>query len=147
MKGPANEDFKSYYGTADEIESLVQRFESCALNPAEMTHRAHLAVSAWYLSRFSISDATGRIRESLVRFIEHNGLKGYNETITMFWIKLVMNSLENLERGRAIEDLISDLIARFGNSRIIFDYYSKGRLLSEEAKAGWVEPDLKPLGF
>jgi hypothetical protein len=147
MNGPTDEDGKSYYKSTGEIQSLIQRFESCVLKPSDMTHAAHLAVSAWYLSRLSLSDSVERIRENLIRFIEHNGLKGYNETITLFWIKLVRRSLENVERGRSIKDHANDLIERFGNSRIIFDYYSKEYLLSEEAKAEWREPDLKPLDF
>jgi hypothetical protein len=39
------------------------------------------------------------------------------------------------------------VIAQFGDSRLIFNYYSREHVFSEEAKSGWVEPDLKPASF
>lgn len=147
MSNAANEDDKCYYETAGEIQSLVQGLESCALDPDDVTHAAHLAISAWYLSQFPVAEAADRIRESLIRFIEHNGLNLYNETITLFWIKLVGRFLQDAEPDRSIKDLTNGLIGRFGNSQIIFDYYSKEYLLSKEARSRWVEPDLRPLDF
>lgn len=147
MNDPTDEDGKSYYKSTREIQSLIKRFESCRLKPSEMTHPAHLAISVWYLSRFSAADGAERIRENLIRFIGRHGLRMYNETITLFWIKLTCRFLENVERARPVNDLANDLITRFGNSEIIFDYYSRNRLFSEEARAGWAEPDLKPLDF
>lgn len=147
MNDSDNEPGKSYYKSVGEIQSLAQRFETCVLTPSDMTHAAHLAIGVWYLSRMSASEAAERIRGNLRRFISRNGLKGYNETITLFWIKLISGSLENAERSRSIKEIANDLIGQFGNSQIIFDYYSRERLLSKEARASWVEPDLKPLDF
>jgi hypothetical protein len=147
MEDAVCEESTIYYEGSSEIRSLVQRFESCQLMPSEMTHGAHLSISVWYLSQFPSSEGTRRISENLIRFIGHYGLKGYNETITLFWIKLISRFLEGVDRSRSITDLANDLIGRFNNSQIIFDYYSRERLLSEEARIGWVEPDLKPLDF
>ncbi|HEX8089941.1 MAG TPA: hypothetical protein VF762_13860 [Blastocatellia bacterium] len=147
MNDPTHQVGKSYYKSAGEIESLIQRFESCRLKPSDMTHPAHLAISVWYLSRFSAVDGAERIRKNLIRFIRRHGLKRYNETITLFWIKLTGRFLENVESARPVNDLANDLITRFGNSEVIFDYYSRNRLFSQEAQAGWAEPDLKPLDF
>ena len=135
------------YESGSEIQSLIERFESCHLTPSEMTHRAHLKISVWYLSRFTLTEGTRRISENLIRFINHHGLKGYNETITLFWIKLIGRFLESADRSRSITDVANDLAERFDNSQLIFDYYSRARLLSEEARIGWVEPDLNPLDF
>lgn len=147
MSDAANSDGKGYYNNDGEIQSLVERFESCVLEPDDVTHAAHLAICAWYLSRLTASEGARQIRGSLLRFVEHHDLKVYNETITLFWIRLVSRSLESIDRSRLIEDLANDLIERLGNSQIIFDYYSREHLLSEEAQARWVEPDLKPLDF
>jgi hypothetical protein len=147
MKDAANEYDKCYYKSADEIESLVQRLETCALPPSDMNHAAHLAISAWYLSELTMPEGADRIRESLIRFIKHNGLNSYNETITLFWVKLVSRFLQNAGTSRSIKDIANDLIARFGDSQIMFDYYSRQYLLSKEAQAAWVEPDLKSLDF
>ena len=147
MKDAVCEEIAGHYETSSEIESLVLRFESCRLMPSEMTHSAHLIISLWYLSQFPLPEGARRISENLIRFIGHYGLKGYNETITLFWIKLISRFLESVDSSLSIADLANDLTGRFNNSQIIFDYYSRERLFSEEARIGWVEPDLKPLDF
>jgi hypothetical protein len=37
------------------------------------------------------------------------------------------------------------LIAEYGDKNLPFRYWSRERLMSPEARAGWVEPDLEPL--
>jgi hypothetical protein len=43
------------------------------------------------------------------------------------------------------EDLYSTMLDACGDSYIPFKYYRRERLLSAEARAKWVEPDLLPL--
>ncbi len=139
---------KSLYQSADEVESVVRNFEACATLPSEFTHQAHLTVALWYLSRLSMTDATERMRDHLFRFLNHYGERGYNETITVFWLKLVQSHLaDTTNASRSMTELANELTATYNNSRLIFDYYSKELLASEEAKDNWVEPDLRPLDF
>lgn len=137
------------YESLDEIESVVRGFESCQLPPSRFTHPAHLTVITWYLSRLTAQEAAARMRAGLYRFLDHHGLGHgkYNETITLFWVKLVRRFLDDAEMNRSLLDLTNEAIESFGNSQLIFDYYSKERIFSEEAKTAWVEPDLKPLNF
>ena len=144
MTGP-----KRLYQSPDEIEAVVRGFESCTLPPSELDHAAHLAVALWYLSRLTDAEAAGAIRKGLYRFLDHHGIgRGkYNETITLFWIKRVRRFLDDADINRSLADLANEAIARFGDSRLAFDYYSRERINSEAAKSSWVEPDLKPLDF
>ena len=141
---------KSLYQSADEVESVVRNFEACTTLPSEFTHEAHLTVALWYLSRLSIQDATGRMRASLFRFLDHYKERGYNETITIFWLKLVQSFLAGTTKtsaSRSMTELANELTANYNNSRLIYDYYSKELLATDEAKDSWVEPDLRPLDF
>jgi hypothetical protein len=137
------------YESLDEIERVVRGFESCRLAPSEFTHPAHLTVAAWYLTRLTVPEAAARMREGLYRFLDHHGVgRGkYNETITLFWVKLVRKFLDGAEMNRSLLDITNEAIELFGGSQLIFDYYSRERVFSEEAKQAWVEPDLKPLDF
>jgi len=45
----------------------------------------------------------------------------------------------------SIVSLANSLAAKFADKNLINDYYSAGLLASAEAKAEWVEPDLRPL--
>ena len=142
---------KRYYKSDEEIKAVVRGFESCAMKPAAFGHCAHLTVAFSYLhlSKLGVTDATERMRAGLYRFLDHNGVdrRKYNETITIFWIKLVRRFLEGIDTERYIADIANEMLETFGNSQLIFEYYNKERLSTEEARVGWVEPDKKPIDF
>ena len=136
------------YRTADEVEEVVSRFESCAFAPEEFDHPAHLLVALCYLRESSEAEALTRMRAGLQRFIAHHRLSGvYNETITRFWIRRVRALLDGAARERPLADLANEVIARGGEGKLIFEYFSRERLSTEEAVNGWVEPDARPLDF
>jgi hypothetical protein len=137
------------YESLDEMEAVVLGFESCRLAPSEFTHTAHLTVALWYLSGLTVAQAAERMRTGLYRFLDHHGLghEKYNQTITLFWLKITNRALDAAGINRPLVEIANEVIARFGNSQLIFDYYSRERIFSEEAKREWVEPDLKPLDF
>jgi len=141
---------KAAYRTPGEIDGLVRAFEDCSLPRARWTHRAHLTVALWYLFHQSGEEATSSIRNGIKRYNASQGIAmtpegGYHETITLFWIyvvgKLVMLDGANL----SLLELANKMVERFDNTRLPFDYYSRDRLLSWQARTSWVEPDLKPL--
>jgi hypothetical protein len=142
-----NEDQIIRFQSDAEIESLAQRFETCELQPDEFPHGAHVALSVRAFMRLPQDEAVRRIHEGLRRFVRNYNLKVYNETITLFWIRLIRRFVEDCGAGASVKDAANEAIICFGNPRIIFDYYTKELLLSEEARTGWVEPDLKPLDF
>ncbi|HEV2913608.1 MAG TPA: hypothetical protein VGX92_10035 [Pyrinomonadaceae bacterium] len=138
---------KSIYESASEVEAIVRGFEACSIPPSEFKHRAHLTVALWYLKRLPSAEATASMRASLFRFINHHGAQGYNETLTIFWLRLVRRFLDDAPPASSILELANLLTATYGDSRLVFDYYSRELLSSPEAKASWVEPDLKALDF
>ena len=140
---------ENYYKSDDEIEALVRGFEDCSTLPSEFNHRAHLVVALSYLhlSRLTAEQATERMRAGLYRFLDHYGedRQVYNETITIFWIKLVQSFLDQTNATRPVADIANEMIKAYGNSQLIYSYYTKERLSSAEAKKEWIEPDMKPL--
>jgi hypothetical protein len=138
------------YATAAEIECLVRNFESCLLPRARWTHHAHLTVALWYCLRHSWPDAVYRVRTGIKRYNEASGIittreSGYHETMTLFWLRMVRRYLEAAERECSLVVLANGLIERYDDSRLPFDYYTRELLMSAEARAGWIEPDLKSL--
>jgi hypothetical protein len=135
----------------DDIDRLARAFENCTLPPSEFTHSAHLTVALWYLYHYSGKEAATRIREGIKRYNAANGGAstpegGYHETITMFWIFVIGKYLLLEDARLSLVELASRLTAKYSDKRLLFEYYSRERLFSIEARAGWVEPDLKPLG-
>ena len=131
------------YKDDGEVETAIRRFESCLSTPQEFDHRAHLTVALWYVCRLGAVGATERIRKRLRVFLNHHQLKGYNETITLFWVRLVCKFYENTGAKSCSADLANKLLHSCCDSKLIFNYYSKDRLLSKEAQAHWIEPDLQ----
>ena len=126
-------------------EIIVRRFEQCEFLPEEFHHADHLTVITHYLERMPLRRALTEMRAALVRFSAQHNRKGYNETITRFWITKVAQVLAMLPGNLPLPELVSRVREQLGNKELVFEYYSRERVLSKEAKQHWLEPDLKPL--
>ena len=134
-------------GSCDE--TFLKAFEDCTLPFAEWHHRAHLKVAYLYLKRLPFDEALERVRESIKRYnaathTPENLERGYHETITQAWLRLVHLAL--CEYGPAASaDEFLDAQPQLLTPRSLRFFYSRERLVSEKAKAEFVEPDLAPL--
>jgi len=131
------------YSDEYAIADVVQKFERCEFGLKEFTHARHLTVAAWYLCRLSPAEAHVRMKTGLLRFIEHHEKQGYHETITRFWMEIVGNFLESIPRDATITWKVNNVVERYDNTDVLYEHYSRERLLLELAKREWVEPDLK----
>jgi len=125
--------------TDNEILTLVDRLERCLIPPAEFRHPQHLAVAVTYLYGTEPDVALNKMRASLCRFVEHHGGTRYHETITRFWI---LQAEKHLDRTICLHQSVERVLAALANKDLIYQYYSREKLHSVEAKNGWVEPDL-----
>lgn len=136
------------YRTTDEIEQLVRAFESGTLSPAEFNHHAHMTVALWYLMKLPYSDALAQMRTNIRKFAGfYNQNQLYNETITLFWMKLCHHLLAASAPIESVADTTYQILARWGSMQYVFKHYSKELVFSKQAKQTWVDPDLLPLGF
>lgn len=137
------------FRTAEEIFSLLRRFDDCTLPRAEWTHGAHLTVALWNLLEFDWPEAAERVRRGIKRYNAAHGIRttptgGYHETLTLFWLRAVRAFLEDgRNEGRSLVSLANELVAT-ADSQLPLRHYTRARLFSTEARASWVEPDLKP---
>jgi hypothetical protein len=145
---------KNLYANESEIERVVRGFEDCETRPEDFTHAAHLTVAFWYLRQSEMPEATTKMRRHLLRFINHYKEQGYNETITVFWLRAVRRFMEAAPAeggvkagGRSMTEMANELAATYNDSRLIYNYYSKELLSTQIAKTDFVEPDLRPLDF
>lgn len=137
------------FGTNEEVEELVRKFEAGRLSPSEFNHRAHLVVALRYVRDLSEGETHALVRRKILEFLARNGVdsKVYNETVTLFWLRRVRAFVEVTGRERELSEAANELLQTCGDSRLIRDYFSSTLLSSEAARAGWVEPDLRPLDF
>ena len=65
--------------------------------------------------------------------------------IRIFWLRRVRSFLEDgRNEARSLVALANELTAS-ADKNLPLEHYTRERLFSAEARAGWVEPDLKPL--
>lgn len=144
------EDFFCYR-SGEEIRTLVDAFEDCTLPHASWTHAAHLTVAFWYLLHHPLHEATDLIREGIKRYNKSKGILttptgGYHETLTIFWIRTVHNYLKSHNnKEHSLTALANSLIKTCADAKMPFNFYSREHLFSSEARANFVEPDLKPM--
>ena len=139
------------FRTTEEILALVRRFEDCTLPREEWTHAAHLTVALWHLLQFDWPEAVARVRRGIKRYNAAHGIVttptgGYHETLTLFWLRVVRAFLEaERNEARPLVRLANELTATHDRG-LPLTHYTRERLFSPEARASWVEPDLKTLG-
>jgi hypothetical protein len=127
--------------TDAEILTLVDRLERCLLGKEEFHHRDHLAVAVVYLYSTDIETAMDRMRSNLKRFAAHHSVAGlYHETLTRFWLQQVE---KYLDRSDCLSQSVRKVREQFNDKNLVFEFYSRERIESKEARETWLKPDLK----
>ena len=136
---------------SDEAVGLGDRFEACAISEKGWTHAAHLTVGLWHVERYGRDDALARLRTGIRRLNESHGkvnsaTAGYHETITVAYVTLLSQFLDRRRNGETLADLVTRLVeGPLAAKDMLLAFYSRERLMSVEARAAWVEPDVAPL--
>lgn len=106
--------------------AFIEAFEHGEVAPSKFHHADHIRLALAYLTdSTSIDEATERMSAALRAFAEAAGAgQKFHRTMTVFWMRMV---------------------ARLLDQQLPLAYYSRDRLFSAEARAGWVEADLRPL--
>jgi hypothetical protein len=138
------------FGSWEEVAGLVSEFETGALPHARWKHREHLTIALWYLSRLDEAEATDRIRDGILFLNTCHGTpntdtRGYHETLTRFWIGVVVKFLKESDAERSELELANQLIEAYADRGGLWrEYYSFDLLKSVESRRRWIEPDVRP---
>jgi len=136
------------YKTEDEIVDLVSRFESGTIAREDWRHAEHLIVALYYICHSpGLSDAYKKMRRNLLNHLKAVGVDlskemPYHETITIFWMRMVLKFKES-KNGCLIVELTNELLDSNFDKDLPLKYYSRELLFSDRARAEFVEPDLK----
>ncbi len=129
--------------------SMVGEVERPAFARAAWTHEAHIAFATWVVLEEGPHEALPRVRLAIKRLNESFGNEntvdaGYHETITAFYVRTIGEFVDS-RRGDAPESVVAEAVALLRDRDIPLRHWSRERLFSREARAGWVAPDLAPL--
>ena len=133
---------------SDEDAKFLSAFENCTLPFADWHHHAHLKVAYLYLRQFPFDEALAKARENIKRYNAATNTpetleRGYHETITIAWMRLVQFTLSEYGPASSAEEFL-EAQEHLANRKALRFFYSRERLVSWKAKAEFVEPDLAP---
>ena len=138
------------FATDDDVLTLLAAFNDGSLPRVAWNHRAHLTAA---LDIARTIPATGRlaaISSAILRFnasagIENTPDSGYHQTLTVFYMRVVELHVARHPGFTSIASDANLLYAEWGDRELPLRHYSRERLFSREARAGWVAPDLRAL--
>lgn len=126
-------------------EEFLAAFEAQTLE--EFHHRDHIKVAYLYLRRYPLEEAIAKVRAGLQALAVAWGApvdnleKGYHETITQAWVRLVHVTLSDCEPTENA-DVFCDQQPQLIEKTRLQQFYSRERLMTWEAKREFVQPDL-----
>ena len=128
-------------------DEFLAAFEARTLE--EFHHRDHIKVTFLYLCQHPLNEAIAKVRTGLQALAVAWGApvdnleKGYHETMTQAWVRLVHLTLS---RGEVAEsaDAFCDQQPKLMQKTLVELFYSHERLTTWQAKREFVEPDLAP---
>lgn len=122
---------------------FARAFERGEISPAEFDHRAHVRLAWVYLREAeSLDAATSRMREAIRRFAAAaNAAQKYHETITVLWMRLLSDASRRVAQPCDLAALL-EACPELADKDLPLKYYSRERLFSDAARAGWVPPEV-----
>ncbi|MEO8141785.1 MAG: hypothetical protein ABI617_03905 [Sphingomicrobium sp.] len=140
-----------HFANPDAVAHVGEGLLSRTVPRAEWTHEAHLAATTYLLVVRPEIDLDTALPGLIRAYNESVGgvnddTQGYHDTITRAYLHGVRLFLSEVNRAAPIHDIVNDLLhSRMGRRDWPLGFWSEERLMSVEARRGWVEPDLAVL--
>ena len=125
---------------------ILREFEAGAIPAEQWTHAMHVLVACACLRRDPLEEALDRMRKGIHRINEVHGTpesldRGYHETITVAWMTLVEATMRRDGKGQDATSFL-ETHPELTDRLVLQKFYSRDRIMSWEAKRGFLEPDL-----
>jgi hypothetical protein len=130
-----------------QLRRLVDRFAAGTIPKDEWRHETHLALALWHIARYGRDMALVKLRTGIRRLNDSHGTpntdtSGYHETMTRAFLYLVAESFGTLPPHSKLESRLDTLLSGpLARKDVLLLFYSPERLMSPQARRGWVEPD------
>jgi hypothetical protein len=127
-------------------EDFRAEFEACKFPPAAFRHRAHIRLAYVYLAEHDTDTAHRLMQNALLTFLRYHcvDVSKYHETLTRAWIMAVRHFMEISPASESSEAFTKNNPEML-DSKVMLTHYSAEVLVSDAARARFVEPDLSPI--
>ena len=132
------------------LDRFLEAFFSHTLPKAQWTHAAHVTLAACLLHQGDVPSVLPVVRNAISSYnlsvgTQNTDTSGYHETLTIFWLRVVAESLRQSPSASRLH-AVRGIVAAYGAERSLHRlYYSNDIVTCTAARRAWVEPDLKPL--
>lgn len=135
------------FESEEELDALMARIVAREVPNAEFSHRYHLAMCACTVfSGGTLDDVRDTILAlNAANKVEQTTTGGYHETITVAWHALIVAHLKSLPHETPRLLAVNSVLHEFQDKYTLLRHYSRDRIMSWEARKGFVAPDLAPL--
>jgi hypothetical protein len=143
-------DVKTALRSEESLRAFTSLWLACELPASAWTHEAHILTAAWFLTQHPQHEVRELMRAHIPRYNVATGGantpdSGYHDTLTCFWVAKIAVFLRGCAGANA-RDQVEAAVAHFGARRDWFrDHYSFDVVRHREARARWIEPDLRPI--
>lgn len=118
---------------------------------AEWSHAAHFAAALWLLRHPDVLAGHGGIEAVIRRYnravgVPESPTRGFHATITEASMRVAALELARHAPDAPLSGVLGAIMdSPLGRSGWLLTHWSETRLMSVEARAAWIEPDLAPL--
>ena len=141
---------EEYLINEDSLDRFLVDFENAAIPFSDWTHTAHIAMACCYILKLPHPDLLPVVRERIKSYNLRGGgqnteSSGYHESITVLWLWVLKEFVENRHAGAQRLTLVQAAIELYSGNSLYPEYYSYEVTKSVHARRHWMEPDRKSL--
>ena len=135
------------FSTEEEIQEVVRTFEDASIARDRWKHAEHLTVALHYLTLHDMETATAKMRDGIFKLltegfeVDLSKEMPYHETLTVFWMRTVDN-FRRTKNGASMLEKANELVNKYDKDHPL-KFYTREFLFSDEARAKFVEGDLR----
>ncbi len=134
------------YQSEKEIFEIVRGYENGTIRREDWRHNEHLTVACYYAFHHNYETALARMRDGIFNLlnafkIDFSREMPYHETLTVFWMRTIFDSLKNQPETSLVE-FANRILEIGGDKELPLKFYSRERLFSDAARRNYIEGDL-----
>jgi hypothetical protein len=137
------------YKDISDVLAVVSAFENATISRDDWRHAEHLVVALWYLDKHDEKVALDKVRSGILNLltsgfqVDLSKEMPYHETMTVFWVRAVAE-FNDTRKEMPLAERASELVNTF-DKEYPMKFYSRKLLFSDDARAAYVEPDLRSI--
>lgn len=136
------------YGTDEAIRAVAQGLLDTSWPEPDWKHREHCVATLGLILFYPDIDLDAELPGIIQRYnLTHGGQNtdtaGYHHTMTLLYLNAIRHFVKTLPPNTAANDACRRLLeSPIGKKDYPLRYYSREKIMSKEARRGWVEPDV-----